>query len=87
MSDDTERSLKTMCDQWAADHTHLQKLCKQAGFDDLQVFGDSYGVPSISDLADLLHSENARLRGKLEADEERIPLIFEQIRSNAVKQY
>lgn len=39
---------------WADDHTHLQNLCRAAGVPEDQVAGDEYGVPGISDLADML---------------------------------
>ncbi|MEM6884061.1 MAG: hypothetical protein AAF571_03455 [Verrucomicrobiota bacterium] len=43
--------------EWAEDHTHLEELCKKAGCTDYEVYGDSYGVPTIQDLADLLYSK------------------------------
>lgn len=46
------------CEEWAEDHTHLQKLCREAGCTDDEVEGDSYGVPGISDLADLLQTKH-----------------------------
>jgi len=68
---------KTSCDDWAEDHTHLQKLCRAAGCTEYEVEGDSYGVPGIIDLADLLaakltasESSAAAMREALqEADE------------------
>lgn len=39
---------------WAEDHTHLQNLCRKAGATEREVEGDSYGVPGIMELADLL---------------------------------
>ena len=52
---DKEKQLrKSACKDWADDHSYLQKLCLEAGCDDLDVQGDSCGVPTISDLVDLL---------------------------------
>ena len=45
------------CMDWAEDHTHLQKLCWEAGCFEHEVFGTSCGVPGIQDLADLLVSK------------------------------
>lgn len=44
---------------WARDHTHLQKLCRERGFSEFEVEGDSFGVPGITDLADMLASAPA----------------------------
>jgi hypothetical protein len=46
--------VETLCRDWAEDHTHLQDLCLKAGYSPEEVYGDSYGVPGISDLADML---------------------------------
>lgn len=43
-----------LCRDWAYDHTHLQKLCREAGVSEQEVEGNSYGIPDISDLADKL---------------------------------
>ena len=40
--------------EWAEDHSALQELCKQAGCSDYAIYGDSYGVPGIQALAQLL---------------------------------
>jgi hypothetical protein len=47
----------TLCRDWAEDHTHLQDLCLKAGYSPEEVYGDSYGVPGISDLADMLYEK------------------------------
>ena len=57
-----ERINKTSCEEWADDHTHLQKLCREAGCTEYEVEGDSYGVPCISDLADFLAGKLASER-------------------------
>jgi hypothetical protein len=53
---------RSACEEWAADHTHLQNLCRAVGRAEHEVEGDSYYVPSISELADMLYCENKRLR-------------------------
>lgn len=64
------------CEDWAHDHTHLQNLCRKAGYDENAVEGDRYGIRSIEQLGDMLmekielldrelaqvKEENARLR-------------------------
>ena len=47
---------------WVHDHTHLQNLCRAAGWPEFEVEGDRYGVPGIIELADLLAKQNAKLR-------------------------
>jgi hypothetical protein len=42
---------------WADDHTHLQQLCRSAGYDKHAVEGDSCGIRSIKELADMLHAK------------------------------
>jgi len=48
---------------WAHDHTHLQKLCRELEFSEFEVEGDRFGVPGITDLADLLAAK-ARTAGR-----------------------
>ena len=49
--------LRAMCQDWADDHTHLQKLCREVGYSDDEVDGNSYGVPDIIELADMLRAK------------------------------
>lgn len=49
---------------WAEDHTHLQNLCIQAGISSAAVNGDSYGVPGIIELAEMLAKELQFLRSQ-----------------------
>lgn len=49
--------IKTLCECWAEDHTHLQNLCREVGYSEDEVEGNSYGVPGIMDLADMLRSK------------------------------
>jgi hypothetical protein len=49
--------LAQMCDEWAEDHTALQKMCLEAGCSEDEVYGDSYGVPAIQDLAAMLRDK------------------------------
>lgn len=48
---------RKQCQEWAEDHTYLQNLCRKAGFSEEEVEGDTYGVPGIMDLADMLFSK------------------------------
>ena len=48
---------RNACEEWAEDHTHLQNLCRAAGCTEHEVEGDSYGVPGIIQLADLLRDK------------------------------
>lgn len=57
------------CQDWAHDHTYLQKLCREVGFSEHDVEGDKYGIRAITQLSDMLRlrvsekeRENARLR-------------------------
>ena len=54
-----ERINKNDCDDWAHDHTHLQNLCRKAGYDEHAVEGDSYGIRSITQLGDMLMAKIA----------------------------
>jgi len=56
-----DATVKRICEDWAHDHTYLQKLCLEAGFSDHEVEGDRYGIRAITQLADLLHSKAAVL--------------------------
>ncbi|MCK9154735.1 MAG: hypothetical protein M0P12_01325 [Paludibacteraceae bacterium] len=51
---DVNEKIKCLCIEWAEDHSHLQKLCLEAGYDAGEVYGDTFGVPGIQDLADML---------------------------------
>jgi hypothetical protein len=58
----TEKAMNLRnCEDWASDHTYLQKLCREAGFTEHDVEGDKYGIRAITQLADLLHSKAAVL--------------------------
>ena len=62
--------VKTSCDDWASDHARLQQLAREAGCTELQVEGNSDGVPGILDLhesiAAALRAERDALRKALE---------------------
>lgn len=61
----TKKSLQVACNEWAEDHTHLQNLCREVGYSEDEVEGNSYGVPGIKELADMLRAKippNAKLR-------------------------
>lgn len=40
--------------QCASDHRYLTNLCEKYGFSEQEIHGDSWGVPGIQELADLL---------------------------------
>lgn len=56
-----EHMVTLACREWAEDHSYLQVLCREAGVSEKEIYGDSYGIPSISDLADSLV---AKLKGE-----------------------
>lgn len=54
----TEKAINQRnCEDWAHDHTYLQKLCREAGYDEHAVEGDRYGIRSITQLGDMLRSK------------------------------
>lgn len=57
---------KQLIEDWAADHSHLQKLCIEAGVPFKKAYGDSYGIPSIQDLSDELASRYTLAKAALE---------------------
>ena len=63
----SEAATKTHCLDWAEDHTHLQELCLKAGFSEDEVYGDSYGVPCIMDLAEMLSARLAQVAAERDA--------------------
>ena len=62
-----EALIKRHCDEWADDHTHLQNLCRKHGFSEARVEGDERGIPTISDLADLLDKKIDELKKRDDA--------------------
>lgn len=52
-----KEGLKMACNEWAEDHTHLQNLCREVGYSEDDVEGNSYYVPGIIDLANLLRAK------------------------------
>jgi len=54
---DLEKINKNECDDWANDHTHLQNLCRQVGYDEHAVEGDEWGIRSITKLGDMLRAK------------------------------
>lgn len=54
-------SNKKHCEEWADDHTRLQEMVKTV-LPLADVVGDSYGVPAILDLAEMLLKEVGRLK-------------------------
>ena len=53
------------CLDWAEDHSHLQRLCREVGCTEKEVEGDSYGVPGIRELADLLRRKSQNKKDEL----------------------
>ena len=49
--------LRRECIDWANDHTYAQIVAKRVGVPEAQVEGDSYGVPGIQDLIDMIVEE------------------------------
>jgi hypothetical protein len=67
--------VETLCQCWAEDHTHLQDLCLKAGYSPEEVYGDSYGVPGISDLAAMLYEKtksNTALKDRIDTLEHQL---------------
>jgi len=54
---DLKKIIKNECDDWAHDHTHLQNLCRQIGYDEHAVEGDKWGIRSITELGDMLRAK------------------------------
>ena len=46
--------LRRECLDWAEDHTYAQTVAKRVGVPEEQVEGDSYGVPGIQALVDMI---------------------------------
>ena len=46
--------LRRECLDWADDHTYAQTVAKRVGVPEAQVEGDSYGVPGIQALIDMI---------------------------------
>lgn len=57
IKESSEKTINNLCQEWADDHTHLQNLCRAVGYDEHAVEGDSCGIRSISELADMLHAK------------------------------
>lgn len=53
----SRHQVKLLCEEWAEDHTYLQCLCKEVGYSEDEVEGDSYGVPGIQQLAKMLRDK------------------------------
>lgn len=58
----TKRARETNNLDRSEDHTHLEELCLKAGVPTEKVDGDSYGVPGIMELGDLLLERVEELR-------------------------
>jgi hypothetical protein len=56
------KALMHCAEDWADDHTHLQDLCIKAGIPADEVHGDSYGVPGIQELSNLLAAKIDQLQ-------------------------
>ena len=49
-----QKAIDTLCREWAQDHTHAQKIALKVGVPVALVEGDSYGVPGIIELLDMI---------------------------------
>ena len=49
-----QETVRRDCMDWAEDHSHLQKLCREVGCSEHEVEGDSYDAPGIIELANAL---------------------------------
>lgn len=45
---------KSLCEEWAEDHTHAQQVAMSLGYTKEQVEGDSFYVPGIKDLINMI---------------------------------
>ena len=52
--EETKKILTMANEEWADDHTKLQELCLKAGYSEKEVYGDSYYVPGIVCLGEML---------------------------------
>lgn len=60
--------LTTSSVDWAETHTYLQSLCRKLGYTEKDIEGDSYFVPDIIDLADMIYAKT--LEGIKEKEEQ-----------------
>lgn len=52
--DRVREMLRRECADWAEDYTYAQTVAKRVGVPAEKVEGDSYGVPGIQDLIDMI---------------------------------
>jgi|GEM_PF-6561570 len=50
--------IKCLCEDWAEHHTAAQKLALDMGISKERVEGDSYAVPGIADLLDMIRERH-----------------------------
>ena len=52
--DEARKLTRISCLDWAEDHTYIENLALKLGVPESKVKGDSYGVPGITDLVDMI---------------------------------
>lgn len=52
--EEQQKMIKSLCEDWAESHTHAQNVAKRVGVPEAKVEGDSYGVPCIEELVDMI---------------------------------
>lgn len=52
--DALQRSVDAHCMEWAEEHTHAQMAAKKVGIPEIAVEGNSYAVPGITELIDMI---------------------------------
>lgn len=71
-----------LCREWASDHTHLQSLCLKAGIGNDVVNGDSYGVPGIEDLANMLDQAHRERIKQLEIELDKRNALIDELKGD-----
>ena len=49
-----QKIIEYMCLDWAHDHTYVENIAKKLGIPQDRIEGDSYGVPGIIELVDMI---------------------------------
>jgi len=73
-----EQQMKLSNLDWAEAHTYAQKKAKELGVPESKVDGDSYGVPAIEDLIDMI-AEQAANRRPATGEDERVAVLLSRL--------
>lgn len=73
-----EQQMKLSNLDWAEAHTYAQKKAKELGVPESKVDGDSYGVPAIEDLIDMI-AEQAANRRPSTGEDERVAVLLSRL--------